>query len=170
MTPSGQSLQMCFGSVSWCLHYQHIFSSSKPVYYIISMVCQYHSFLSHTDVQLGHFICIPFIFYSIYLYSTYLPLCSPCRTPNIDRLASEGIKLTQHIATAPLCTPSRAAFMTGRYALRSGNILLLFLVLDSMLHIFLFLHTYCMCLLTRFGQHRPCAGAALPWRFRGAAI
>lgn len=103
------------------LHCSRIFSSSKPVYYIISMVCQYHSFLSHTDVQLGHFICIPFIIYSIYLYSTYLLLCSPCRTPNIDRLASEGIKLTQHIAAAPLCTPSRAAFMTGRYALRSGN-------------------------------------------------
>ncbi|XP_051937439.1 arylsulfatase D [Hippocampus zosterae] len=42
------------------------------------------------------------------------------RTPNIDRLASEGVKLTQHIAAAPLCTPSRAAFMTGRYAVRSG--------------------------------------------------
>ncbi|XP_036397251.1 arylsulfatase D [Megalops cyprinoides] len=42
------------------------------------------------------------------------------RTPNIDKLAQEGVKLTQHIAAAPLCTPSRAAFMTGRYALRSG--------------------------------------------------
>uniref|UniRef100_A0A3Q1GP43 Arylsulfatase H n=1 Tax=Acanthochromis polyacanthus TaxID=80966 RepID=A0A3Q1GP43_9TELE len=42
------------------------------------------------------------------------------RTPNIDRLASEGVKLTQHIAAAPLCTPSRSAFITGRYALRSG--------------------------------------------------
>ncbi|XP_066455987.1 arylsulfatase H-like isoform X1 [Eleutherodactylus coqui] len=42
------------------------------------------------------------------------------RTPNIDKLANDGVKLTQHIAAARLCTPSRAAFMTGRYALRSG--------------------------------------------------
>ncbi|XP_051999101.1 arylsulfatase D isoform X2 [Xyrauchen texanus] len=42
------------------------------------------------------------------------------RTPNIDGLAADGVKLTQHIAAAPLCTPSRTAFMTGRYALRSG--------------------------------------------------
>ncbi|XP_037542070.1 arylsulfatase D [Nematolebias whitei] len=42
------------------------------------------------------------------------------RTPNIDRLALEGVKLTQHIAAAPVCSPSRAAFMTGRYARRSG--------------------------------------------------
>ncbi|XP_075395043.1 arylsulfatase D-like [Tenrec ecaudatus] len=42
------------------------------------------------------------------------------RTPNIDRLAQEGVKLTQHLAAAPLCTPSRAAFLTGRHAFRSG--------------------------------------------------
>ncbi|KAF6389672.1 hypothetical protein mRhiFer1_001053 [Rhinolophus ferrumequinum] len=44
------------------------------------------------------------------------------RTPNIDRLAARGIRLTQHIAAASVCTPSRAAFLTGRYPIRSGMV------------------------------------------------
>ncbi|XP_049993122.1 arylsulfatase H isoform X2 [Alexandromys fortis] len=42
-------------------------------------------------------------------------------TPNIDRLASEGVMLTQHLAAASVCSPSRAAFLTGRYPVRSGK-------------------------------------------------
>ena len=32
----------------------------------------------------------------------------------------DGVKLTGHVTPAVLCTPSRAALMTGRYAVRSG--------------------------------------------------
>lgn len=42
------------------------------------------------------------------------------KTPNIDRMASEGIRLTSFYSVSPICTPSRAALMTGRYAARMG--------------------------------------------------
>lgn len=44
---------------------------------------------------------------------------SEIRTPNIDKLAAEGTIL-QQFYTQPLCTPTRAALMTGRYPLRYG--------------------------------------------------
>jgi arylsulfatase A-like enzyme len=37
------------------------------------------------------------------------------RTPNLDKLASQGIKFTNAYAAGALCTPTRTAFMTGRY-------------------------------------------------------
>jgi arylsulfatase A len=40
------------------------------------------------------------------------------RTPNIDRMAADGMRLTSFYA-APVCTPSRAQLLTGRYAFRS---------------------------------------------------
>jgi arylsulfatase A-like enzyme len=39
-------------------------------------------------------------------------------TPNLDKLASQGLKFTQAYAGGPLCTPTRASFMTGRYPAR----------------------------------------------------
>jgi len=42
------------------------------------------------------------------------------RTPNLDRLASEGIVFPQAYVTAPVCGPSRAGLLTGRYQQRFG--------------------------------------------------
>ncbi len=42
------------------------------------------------------------------------------RTPNVDRLAAEGMRLTSFYAASGVCTPSRAALMTGCYPRRVG--------------------------------------------------
>ena len=41
-------------------------------------------------------------------------------TPNIDRLAAEGTRFTNAYAACPVCSPTRASILTGRYPLRTG--------------------------------------------------
>ncbi|MCA3255566.1 MAG: sulfatase-like hydrolase/transferase, partial [Alphaproteobacteria bacterium] len=41
-------------------------------------------------------------------------------TPNIDRLAGEGVRFNQGYVSAPICSPSRAGLMTGRHQQRFG--------------------------------------------------
>src|ERR1044071_1752858 len=41
------------------------------------------------------------------------------KTPNLDRLASQGMKFMNAYAGAPVCTPTRTAFMTGRFPART---------------------------------------------------
>ena len=44
------------------------------------------------------------------------------RTPNLDQLAKDGVRLTEFYANGPECTPTRAAFLSGRYPQRIGGL------------------------------------------------
>ncbi|MAS38045.1 MAG: arylsulfatase [Anaerolineaceae bacterium] len=44
------------------------------------------------------------------------------RTPHLNRLAGEGVRLNQHYSGSPLCAPARASLLTGRYNHRTGAI------------------------------------------------
>ena len=41
-------------------------------------------------------------------------------TPNIDRLAQEGVRFTDAYAACPVSSPTRASIMTGRYPVNTG--------------------------------------------------
>lgn len=43
------------------------------------------------------------------------------RTPHLDRMASEGLRFTDFHSTGPMCTPTRAALLTGLYPQRFGE-------------------------------------------------
>lgn len=42
------------------------------------------------------------------------------QTPHLDQLAAQGVRFTQYYANSTVCTPTRAALLTGRYQQRSG--------------------------------------------------
>jgi len=46
--------------------------------------------------------------------------CKDIPTPNLDALAREGIRFTDGYVTGPVCSPSRASLLTGRYHYRDG--------------------------------------------------
>ena len=49
------------------------------------------------------------------------PNNTPIRTPNLDRMAKNGARLTDFHSAAPICSPSRRALLTARYPNRLGE-------------------------------------------------
>ena len=47
--------------------------------------------------------------------------CRGLKTPNIDSIAANGVRFTDGHVTAPVCSPSRAGLLTGRYQQRFGH-------------------------------------------------
>jgi arylsulfatase A-like enzyme len=41
-------------------------------------------------------------------------------TPNIDRLAADGLRFTQAYTAGAVCSPTRSSIMTGKYPVRTG--------------------------------------------------
>ena len=46
--------------------------------------------------------------------------CKDIHTPVLDHLAEQGIRFTDFYANAPVCSPTRLSFLTGRYQQRFG--------------------------------------------------
>jgi arylsulfatase A len=63
---------------------------------------------------------IVFIFFDDLGYGDLGCYGSSIRTPNIDKLAADGIRFTNLDSADPVCSPSRAALLTGRYPTRVG--------------------------------------------------
>ena len=48
--------------------------------------------------------------------------CPDIKTPNVDKLAAQGVRFTRFYANGPECSPTRAALLTGRYQHRVGGL------------------------------------------------
>ncbi len=46
----------------------------------------------------------------------------PARTPHLDRLVREGVRMRRHYSASPICAPAGAALLTGRYPHRPGAV------------------------------------------------
>lgn len=67
------------------------------------------------NIFLISFDMVPFEFHG------EVPGAPPMKTPNLDRLREGGVHFRHSYATAPLCSPSRASYLTGRYSYITTN-------------------------------------------------
>ena len=92
--------RLCIISIIWILIGNAIFGQSRDRPNILFIFSDDHTW--QTISAYGH------------------PLSKVVPTPNIDRIAKEGRKFTSFMVASPVCTPSRAALLTGCYPKRVG--------------------------------------------------
>jgi len=51
----------------------------------------------------------------VFIISDQIHHAAPCKTPNLDRLAREGVRFDNAVCATPFCSPTRASFLTGVY-------------------------------------------------------
>jgi len=88
------------------------------------------------------------------------------RTPNIDRLADSGVRFEHAYANSPMCTPSRATIMTGKYPHAVGVTLLRTALPDSVTTIAEILQSEGFATGTIFGSSQLC-GTPFTFQFFG---
>ena len=89
----------------------------KTIFLLVILISSFSSFAKNpADEKLPNFViifCDDLGYGDIATYGSKIN-----RTPNIDRMAEEGMKFTSFYASASVCTPSRASLLTGCYPQR----------------------------------------------------
>ncbi|MDB6026318.1 MAG: betC 3 [Verrucomicrobiales bacterium] len=81
------------------------------------VICAWANSLSAaTPPNLIIFIADDFSYYDLHCWGS-----PDARTPNLDKLASEGMKLTRCYTPAPVCSPTRMALYSGLYPIKNGG-------------------------------------------------
>ncbi len=93
----------------------------KPIVLALLMLAAFCCSLSTTNAADARKPNIIFILIDDFGYADSEPYgVKDIRTPNMARLAKSGVKFTDFYSNAPVCTPTRCGFMTGRYQQRVG--------------------------------------------------
>lgn len=93
----------------------------KTIRFILTVVMIFSGLLSCTQKKKEKLPNIVFIFTDDLGYGDISCFgATDIKTPNIDKIANEGIKFTSFYSASPICSPSRAGLLTGRLPVRMG--------------------------------------------------
>lgn len=109
-------MHSCAADLDFIQYMQHRFLFSlSPVVAAVLMSCTSDDGSDGVEVDVRPNIIVVFTDDQGYADLGANSIVSDINTPNLDKLASDGVRMTAGYVTAPQCTPSRAALLTGRY-------------------------------------------------------